>query len=71
MTPEKNKMGASIAQPIAYWLFTSLVALEMAVGSYWDLARIPFVKEVFTHLGLPYYVLTIIGIWKLPCAVCC
>lgn len=58
-----------MARSIAYWLFTSLIALEMAVGSYWDLARIPFVKEIFTHLGLPFYLLTIIGLWKLPCAV--
>ena len=69
MTPEKNTTRATAARNTAYWIFTSLIALEMAVGSYWDLARIPFVKEVFTHLGLPFYLLTIIGIWKLPCAV--
>jgi uncharacterized membrane protein YphA (DoxX/SURF4 family) len=69
MTPEKSRSRASIARQTAYWLFTSLIALEMAVGSYWDVAGNPFVREVFTHLGLPYYLLTIIGIWKLPCAI--
>jgi len=54
---------------IAYWIFTALVAWEMALGAYWDLFRIQYVRDVFTHLHLPFYFLIIMGIWKLPCAV--
>lgn len=54
---------------IAYWVFTILVAWEMALGAYWDLFQIPYVRNVFTHLHLPFYFLIIIGIWRLPCAV--
>lgn len=51
---------------IAYWVFTGIVALETAVGAQWDLVQNDFVKQVFTHLGYPLYLLTIIGVWKIP-----
>jgi DoxX-like family len=53
---------------VAYWFFTAAIAWEMAAGSLWDLLRIDFVREVFDHLGYPYFLLTILGIWKLPCS---
>jgi hypothetical protein len=54
---------------IAYWIFTVLVAWEMALGAYWDLFQTSYVRDVFSHLHLPSYFLIIMGIWKLPCAV--
>src|SRR5687767_12644217 len=51
---------------IAYWVFTGIVALETAAGAQWDLVRNDFVKQVFTHLDYPFYLLTIIGVWKIP-----
>ncbi len=54
---------------IAYWLFTLLVAFEMAAGSLWDLMRIEYVRVILTHLGYPLYLLYIIGAWKFPCAL--
>jgi hypothetical protein len=54
---------------IAYWAFTSLVAFEMAAGGIWDLLRIEYVRVVMAHLGYPMYLLTIIGVWKIPCAI--
>jgi hypothetical protein len=54
---------------IAYWTFTLLVAAEMVAGSMWDLLRIEYVRVVLTHLGYPLYLLLILGVWKLPCAV--
>ena len=53
---------------IAYWMITLLVAYEMAAGSIWDLLRIEYVRGVMAHLAYPQYFLTIIGVWKLPCA---
>jgi uncharacterized membrane protein YphA (DoxX/SURF4 family) len=49
---------------ICYWIATCIIVLETAVGSWWDLARIPFVCEVLHRLGYPLYLLSIIGVWK-------
>ena len=47
---------------------TVVIAAEMFAGSLWDLYRTEYVREVMTHLGYPLYVLTILGVWKVPCA---
>jgi hypothetical protein len=39
---------------IAYWIFTSLFALQMGFTAYAQL-RLPQVAEVFKHLGFPDY----------------
>ena len=49
---------------IVYWVVSAPVLLETAVGAEWDLARIPFVREIFAHLGYPLYLLTILGVAK-------
>jgi DoxX-like family len=54
---------------IAYWFFTVILAWEMVAGSMWDLLRIEYVRSVFAHLGYPAYMLSILGVWKLPCAL--
>jgi hypothetical protein len=41
----------------------------MALGGAWDLLRISYVRGVMEHLGYPLYILSIIGVWKIPCAV--
>src|SRR5262245_30749950 len=50
-------------------MFTLTIAFEMVAGSMWDLLRIEYVRVVLTDLGYPLYLLTILGVWKLPCAV--
>src|SRR5579872_3259801 len=64
-----SRPAPTLLKPIAYWLTTGLIVLETAVGAEWDLARTPFVRDIFAHLGYPLYLLTILGIWKLPAAV--
>ena len=59
----------TLLKPIAYWVATGLIVLETAAGAEWDLVRNSFVRDVFAHLGYPLYLLTILGIWKLPAAV--
>jgi len=54
---------------VAYWVFTLIVAYEMAAGGIWDLLRIEYVRVIMAHLDYPVYILTIIGVWKIPCAV--
>jgi len=69
-SPTIKRMAAGrMIRTIGYWFFTILIAWEMALGAYWDLFQISYVREVFTHLHLPSYFLIIMGIWKLPCAV--
>jgi hypothetical protein len=53
------------AKPIAYWTATALLALELLVGSLWDLSHFRVAVEILTRLGYPLYMLTILGIWKL------
>jgi len=47
-----------------YWLATAAVAAELAVGGVWDIARLPFVRDLVTHLGYPSYFLVLLGTWK-------
>lgn len=53
---------------VTYWVSTVIVAYEMAAGGIWDLLRIEYVRVVLAHLGYPMYLLTVIGVWKIPCA---
>jgi hypothetical protein len=52
-----------------YWLATLLVAGELGLGGVWDIARIPAVRNLVTHLGYPSYFLVLLGTWKLLGAV--
>ena len=54
---------------VAYWVTTLAVAAELSVGGVWDLLRTDYVRNVVEHLGYPAYLLTIMGVWKLPGAV--
>src|SRR5580704_13464751 len=47
-----------------YWLATAAVAAELAVGGVWDITRLPFVRDLVTHLGYPSYFLVLLGTWK-------
>ena len=44
------------------WLATAAVTAELAVGGIWDIARLPFVRDLVTHLGYPSYFLVLLGI---------
>ena len=61
---------------ILYWITTTLIALETLAGGVTDLTpgrRVlfngPLVADLVTSLGYPVYVLTILGIWKIPGAI--
>ena len=51
-------------RPVGYWLATAMVAGELALGGIWDIARLPFVADLVTHLGYPSYFLVLLGTWK-------
>jgi hypothetical protein len=61
--------ASSQGRVVAYWVTTALVAAELAVGGVWDLLRTDYVRDVVEHLGYPSYLLTIMGMWKLPGAI--
>ncbi|MGH2444379.1 MAG: DoxX family protein [Chloroflexota bacterium] len=50
---------------VTYWIATGLIAAELVLGGIWDILRIPYVRDVVTHLGYPTYFLVLLGIWKL------
>ena len=52
----------------AYWAATACVAAELGVGGVWDIARLPFVRDVVAHLGYPSYFLVLLGTWKVLAA---
>ena len=61
--------GRELARSIAYWLFTVVVAFELAAGALWDLLHIEYVRVVLMHLGYPLYLLIILGVWRIPGAL--
>jgi uncharacterized membrane protein YphA (DoxX/SURF4 family) len=60
---------SSRGRVVAYWVTTVLVAAELALGGVWDLLRTDYVRNIVEHLGYPTYLLTIMGVWKLPGAL--
>src|ERR1700722_4008199 len=61
--------GGALARSIAYWMFTVVVAFELAAGALWDLMRIEYVRVIMVHLSYPLYLLIILGVWTLPGAL--
>lgn len=49
-----NNMRTSKGSAIAYWVLTSIFALQMGFTAYAEL-RLPQVAQAFTHLGFPDY----------------
>jgi hypothetical protein len=66
---EPKKPASGRVATIGYWVLTVIITWEMVAGSMWDLLQIEFTRGVFDRLGYPYYLLFILGAWKLPCAV--
>ncbi|QHT65916.1 DoxX family protein [Rhodocytophaga rosea] len=49
---------------IFYWIFTTLLALLMMVGSIPDILAVPEAQALFKHLGYPVYLLPFLGVAK-------
>jgi DoxX-like family len=64
-----NRDGSLRWRSVAYWLATVLVAAELGVGGIWDIARIPYVRDLVVGLGYPTYFLVLLGTWKVLGAV--
>jgi len=51
---------------IAYWMTTVLVALVFLSSGFFELLRPAGLMEGMRRLGYPDYLVTILGIWKIP-----
>jgi protein-S-isoprenylcysteine O-methyltransferase Ste14 len=61
--------GSMRWRSVGYWLATLAVVGELGLGGIWDIARIPYVRDLVTHLGYPSYFLVLLGSWKVLGAV--
>ena len=59
-----SRSGSVRWRSAGYWLATLPVVAELGLGGGWDIARIPFVRDLVTHLGYPPYFLVLLGSWK-------
>jgi DoxX-like family len=64
-----SRGGSTNARSGVYWVATVLVAAELGLGGVWDIARIPYVRELVSHLGYPSYFPVLLGIWKVLGAI--
>lgn len=64
-----RRHGYPRARSAGYWLATAVVAGELGLGGIWDIARIPFVRDLAVHLGYPSYFLVLLGSWKVLGAI--
>jgi hypothetical protein len=64
-----TRKGTTSWRSAGYWLATVIVAGELGLGGVWDIARIPYVRGLVTHLGYPSYFLVLLGTWKVLGAV--
>ncbi|MGK8487312.1 DoxX family protein [Nocardia asiatica] len=64
MSTRTTSLIRSRGVQLARWVPVAAVLAETAVGAYWDLARISYVRDSFDHLGYPMYFATILGVAK-------
>src|SRR5690242_14379529 len=69
MTDLASSAFRSRSHIIAYWVTTTLLVSELALGGVWDILRVPQVRGLIERLGYPLYFLVILGIWKLLGAI--
>ncbi len=61
----KQNITAGKASKIIYWIATTWLALGMVSTGIVQLLKLKEEADMFTHLGYPLYLLTILGIWKI------
>jgi hypothetical protein len=64
-----SRYGSMGWRSVGYWLATVLVVGELGLGGIWDIARIPYVRDLVVGLGYPSYFLVLLGVWKVLGAV--
>jgi uncharacterized membrane protein len=54
---------------ITYWIATALLSVGMLGSGIAQLLHAEQMVEIFTHLGFPLYLMTILGVWKILAVV--
>jgi hypothetical protein len=62
---KKKNLFAGKAGKIIYWISTLWLSLGMVSTGAVQLLKVKEEADMFTHLGYPLYLLTILGIWKM------
>jgi len=57
------------AKTIAYWIATIISAAAFIAPGIGNLLHTPHFVQDMTHLGYPFYIPTLLGIWKIAGAV--
>ena len=50
---------------IIYWIVTAFLSFGMLAGGVQQMLQIGGYNEIFTQLGYPQYLLSILGVWKI------
>ena len=61
----KQKLSAGKTGKIIYWISTGWLALGMLSTGIVQLLKLPDEADMFSRLGYPHYLLTILGVWKM------
>lgn len=61
----KQKLPAGKTGKIIYWISTGWLALGMLSTGIVQLLKLPDEADMFSRLGYPHYLLTILGVWKM------
>jgi len=56
-------------RPIAFWLTTFVIVLELISGSAWNLLTIDWIEAQLGHLGYPDYFAYVLGVCQFAAAV--
>ncbi|MBV8933441.1 MAG: DoxX family protein [Kutzneria sp.] len=62
-------MAMSTTKTIIFWTATGIIAATWLGGGVADLIRWPDTVADMLQLGYPPYVMTILGMWKIPAAI--
>ena len=58
-------MTSTMRNKIIYWIATVWLSLGMVSTGIVQLLKVPEEQDMFTRLGYPPYLLTMLGVWKL------
>lgn len=64
ITTKITRVNNQKRNQIIYWITTSFLAFGMLAGGVQQLLQIGYV-EIFTQLGYPLYLMSILGVWKI------
>ena len=62
VTAETETIKGKKIKAIAYWVVTVLLVVQLAFSGIWALIKLDFLVEAMLHIGLPLYMMNILGL---------